>query len=100
MTATEKPDLTGILVVGSPVVYVDPVGRQHAALVTAIRGEPKDCPLINLVYVNHDGSSTDSYGRQIARQTSLHHRTAYAVHGQYYMMPNEETNPTVHPTQS
>lgn len=95
----EKPDLTGKLHVGAHVVYVNPVGVQHPALVTAIWGEPKDCPLINLVYVDSDKDRSDSYGRQISRQTSLHHRSAYAVHGQYYMMPDETPNPIVAPTE-
>lgn len=91
----DKPDLTGKLFVGSHVVYVDPVGGQHQAFVTAIWGNPKDAPLINLVYANPDENSTDSYGRQIQRQTSLHHGSAYAVHGQYYMMRDETPNPVV-----
>lgn len=95
----EKPDLTGKLFVGATVVYVDPVGVQSPALVTAVWGDPKDCPLINLVYVDPDANRTDSYGRQISRQTSLHHRSAYAVHGQYYMMPDDTPNPIVQPTQ-
>ncbi len=96
----EKPDLTGKLFVGAHVIYVDPVGRQHQAFITAIWGTPKDCPLVNLVYANSDENSTDSYGRQIQRQTSLHHRSAYEVHGQYYMMPDETPNPIARPTAS
>jgi len=95
----EKPDLTGKLFVGAAVVYVDPVGGQHQALITAVWGKPADCPLVNLVYVEPDDTRTDSYGRQISRQTSLHHRSAYAVHGQYYMMPDETPNPIVRPTE-
>ena len=94
----EKPDLTGKLIVGGHLVYVDPVGGQHQALVTAVWGDPKDCPLINVVYVDPDPNRHDTYGRQISRNTSCHYRSAYAVHGNYYMMPDETPNPVVAPT--
>ena len=94
----DKPDLTGRLVVGAHVVYVDPVAGQHQAMVTAVWGDPKDCPLINVVYVDPDVSRTDSYGRQISRSTSLCHRSNSNVHGNYYMMPDDTPNPVVQPT--
>lgn len=95
-----KPDLTGQLVVGAHVIYVDPVGGQHQALVTAIWGDPKDAPLVNVVYVDSDPNRQDSYGRQISRTTSLCHRSASNVHGMYYMMPGDTPNPIVQPTAS
>jgi hypothetical protein len=93
-------DLTGKLFVGAHVVYVDPVAGQHEALITAVWGDPKDCPLVNLVYVEPDNTRQDSYGRQISRATSLCHLSKSNVHGQYYMMSDETPNPIVKPTES
>ena len=91
----EKPDLTGLHVGGS-VVYVDAVARQHAALVTAVWGDPAvSVPCINIVYVSEDDKMQDTYGRQIARQTSLCHRTVNPAHGMYYMMPGDVPNPVL-----
>jgi hypothetical protein len=94
----EKPDLTGLLIVGGHVMYVDPTAGQHQALVTAIWGNPKDAPLINVVFVDPDENRHDSYGRQISRSTSLCHRSASNVHGNYYMLPGDTPNPIVQPT--
>lgn len=89
----EKPDLSA-LKVGGMVIYVDPVARRYDALVTAVWGDPAaTVPCINLVYVNPDESTQDSYGRQISRQTSLAHRSVNPAHGQYYMMPGDTPNP-------
>lgn len=89
----ERPDLTG-LKVGARVIYVDPVAVQHEAIVTAVWGNPAECvPCINIVFVNPDDKMQDPYGRQIARQTSLSHRTVNPAHGQYYMLPGDTPNP-------
>lgn len=53
--------------VGDTVIFVDPVRRERAAVVTAVWGP--DC--INVVFVSNDESKTDSYGRQIERETSV-----------------------------
>ena len=53
--------------VGDVVIYTDQVRNDHNAIVTAVWGE--DC--VNLVLVSPDESKTDSYGRQIERQTSV-----------------------------
>jgi hypothetical protein len=53
--------------VGSTVIYTDGYRCDHQALVTAVWGP--DC--INVVYVTGDESKTDTYGRQIERQTSV-----------------------------
>ena len=58
-----KPDLR----TGQHVIYVDPVARQHDAIITAVWGPT----CINIVFAAIDESKTDSYGRQIERQTSL-----------------------------
>jgi hypothetical protein len=52
---------------GDFVIYTDEVRRDHNAVITAVWGP--DC--INVVFVSPDESKTDSYGRQIERQTSV-----------------------------
>lgn len=84
------------LKVGGDVIYVDPYGVQHAALVTAVWGavdNPENPPCINVVYVSSDDSKQDSYGRQMERQTSLVNKRYQPAHGNYYMMPGETPNP-------
>ena len=75
---------------GDAVVYVDPVGVVHPALVTAAWSE--DC--VNLVYVSSDASKRDSYGRQIERTTSLMHASIVPVHGNYWRFHDQEAKPT------
>lgn len=78
---------------GTHVIYVDPVARQHDAIVTAVWGPT----CINIVFASNDENKTDSYGRQIERQTSLSHRSVTPAHGQYFMMPGDTPNPVVQP---
>jgi hypothetical protein len=52
---------------GDFVIYTDEIRNDHNAVVTAVWGP--DC--INVVFVASDESKTDSYGRQIERQTSV-----------------------------
>lgn len=64
--------------IGQHVVYVDALSVAHGALVT---GGPEQAtwqpvfgvPWCNVVFVDPDPSRTDSYGRQVSRQTSLTH---------------------------
>jgi hypothetical protein len=81
--------------VGDHVIYVDPVARQHDALVTAVWGPT----CINIVYVSGDKTRDDTYGRQIERQTSLCHRSLSPAHGQYYMLYGDVPNPVVQPVE-
>ena len=53
--------------VGDAVVFVDPVRREHPAIVTAVWS--RDC--VNVVFVSTDENKSDSYGRQIERETSV-----------------------------
>lgn len=74
--------------IGDPVVYVDEVAVEHAALVTANWGDPaNDTPSLNVVYVDGDATKTDSYGRQIVRQTSTVHSSNQSAHGRYWRLP-------------
>ena len=74
--------------VGQVVVYHDPRGKPHNALVTAIWSE--HC--INVVIVDPNEGSTDTYGRQIERHTSLQHASLAMVHGEYWRFEDEEPN--------
>jgi hypothetical protein len=69
--------------VGSRVIYTDPVGREHDALVTADWGNTPTGS-INLVYVSDDEASTDQYGRQIERKTSVVHKESQAAPGNFW----------------
>jgi len=72
--------------VGSHVVFVDPTGRRHDALITAAWGSK----CINVVYVLKDPSQTDSYGRKTNKQyTSVMHGSVQQVHGNYWLWPGE-----------
>jgi hypothetical protein len=79
--------------VGGTIIYVDEHARQHEALVTAIWGDPKQNPCINVVLVNSDEAMQDCYGRQITRETSVVYKVNQPAHGRYYMFPGEEPNP-------
>lgn len=73
---------------GDCVVYVDPVGNEFKALVTAVWGHynPDDetKPGLNLVYVSDNPSEEDQYGRQIKRVTSIVHQSKQAAHGNFW----------------
>lgn len=66
--------------VGRACTYVDPVGKRISALITAVWGS--DC--VNIVYVVDDEKQDDSYGRKIARHTSLMSKDRQQAHGQYW----------------
>lgn len=85
-----------IVRVGEPVIWHDPQGRPHHALVTA--AWTPVC--INVVIVDPNEGSTDSYGRQIVRHTSQNHRNQMPVHGFYWRFPEEEPNPYTSPMQT
>lgn len=77
--------------VGEPVVYIDPVAKAHAGLVTAVWG----AKCINLVFVSDDENKTDTYGRQIDRSaTSCNHQSQHEAHGNYWRFVDEQPKPT------
>lgn len=86
------------LEVSKVVVFHDPSGKPHNALVTAVwSGLPIGC--INVVVVSSDENKGDQYGRQIERYTSLCHKDYTKVHGFYWRFSDEEPNPYVAPEQ-
>lgn len=58
--------------IGEAVIYVDEFKREHFALLTAVHGE-SDNSAVNLVYVSSDATKSDTYGRQIERNSSCVH---------------------------
>jgi hypothetical protein len=81
--------------VGEVVIWHDPRGLAHNALVTAVWG--KTC--INLVVVSKDSSRNDDYGRQIERHTSQTHGSTHKVHGLYWRYEDEEPNQYIPPVE-
>lgn len=76
----------GKMKVGECVVYVDDVGRENLALITSGFTPSTDGAkgAVNLVLVSQDGTKTDTYGRQIERQTSVVHQSSQSAPGNYW----------------
>jgi hypothetical protein len=74
--------------VGEHVIFCDPKGIDHDALVTCDWGS-----CINVVFVTDDESKQDSYGRQIDRNaTSVTDGDRAGVHGRYWRFPEDARN--------
>jgi len=71
--------------VGDVVVYTDHQAREHNALVTSAWGE--ETGSLNLVYASSDEGKTDSYGRQIERDTSVPHQSTQPAPGNHWRLP-------------
>lgn len=70
--------------IGDHVILIDPKGKEHNALVTAVFTGPS-FPSCNLVTVSDDPSATDQYGRQLAtRTTSCVHESHQYAHGNFW----------------
>ncbi len=80
---------------GLEIVYCDHVSVEHDALCTAAWGENEfgddgsGAPCINVVYVSKDDAKTDSYGRQIERDTSVPHRSSQTAPGNWWKLKGE-----------
>lgn len=109
--------------VGDVVVFHDPKGTPHNALIKCVfdcqrvvtddKGDPvedteglgrfkmedypvddlTDLPLVNLVHVSGDKERQDGCGRQTEIVTSLQHKVSSGVHGFYWRFDWEEPNP-------
>ena len=79
------PGLTGglRLKIGDAVTYVDEIGEERDALLTAVHGTSDD-PSVNLVFVSADESQHDPYGRQISRRSSVVYQLNQGAHGNYW----------------
>lgn len=86
----------------SQIVYVDPKGVRHSAIVTVWwangadgQNEIKEYvsasgePGCNLVFTSKDPERKDSYGRQIERATSVVHKSKQPAHGSFWCWPDE-----------
>lgn len=69
--------------VGQNVLWYDPKGKPHDALITCIHG-PGATPSINVVVVNLEEGQRDDYGQKIARETSVVHEDNQSAHGRYW----------------
>lgn len=72
--------------IGEACIWVDPVGKQKPALITAVWGP--QC--INLVTVVDESNQTDSYGRKLERFTSVMHGSVQQAHGFYWMFKSRD----------
>jgi hypothetical protein len=70
---------------GQHVVFADEYRKERDAIVTAWHG----LSCINVVFVSGDEQKTDSYGRQLERQTSVSHMSQNA-YGNFWRWPDEE----------
>lgn len=71
--------------VGDYVIYVDPKGIEHDALVTIVWSDTDVSRCINLVYVSDNPGEEDSYGRQTKHITSVQHQSCMqGVPGNYW----------------
>lgn len=82
--------------VGDSVIFHNPSGEPHAAIITAVWSTF----LVNLLYVSGDTTRTDVYGRQIERATSCSHVGKTTVHGNYWRFSEEEANQYVPPVET
>ena len=76
--------------VGHAVTYTDARGVKHSAIVTNAFGRYEGNPgsdeasSVNLVFASDDPNMEDQYGRQIARATSVVHRSRQSAPGMYW----------------
>jgi hypothetical protein len=82
--------------VGDVVIFVDPRAVDRNALVTAVWSET----CINVVFVTIDEAMIDTYGRQIARSTSVSHVDPNSAHGNYWRWPGEDKKPVQPPLET
>jgi hypothetical protein len=74
---------------GESVIYCDPRGVDHDALITAVWSET----CVNVIFVSGDETKKDSYGRQIERQTSVIRGNPDWVHGSYWRFKDDPKLP-------
>jgi hypothetical protein len=89
--------------IGDPVIWIDAVRQEHAAILTNIFGEVRVVqqmqegelvdvtiyPVVNVVFVSSDESKQDSYGRQLERATSAGHISANSAKAYCWKFPHE-----------
>lgn len=79
--------------IGKHCFFVDPVQKEHAAVITAVHsllGDESGPWNVNLVWVSDDVQKHDPYGQQIERNTSVPHKSMAGANGMYFYMPSEQ----------
>lgn len=79
------------LKVGDHVIFIDRHFVEHEALVTHVWPHIGGGPLpgCNLVYVSGDVARSDTYGRQIERETSIVHLSYQPAKASCWRWPSE-----------
>lgn len=71
--------------ISDAVIFVDQLGVEHNALLTAVHGTTDQFdPSVNLLYVSGNTTESDQYGRQINRESSVVHTSSQGAHGNYW----------------
>jgi hypothetical protein len=83
--------------IGAAVVYTDPKGQDHEAIVTNAYGTSIQ-GAINVAFVSADTSRTDTFGRQIERETSVLHQTIQPTHGRFWRHVGEDKKTVSEPS--
>ena len=86
--------------VGDTIIFHEPDSRARAALVTSTWAVPGGPNMVNVVYVSGDEAKHDTYGRQMERATSVHHKTYNPTHGFYWRWSDEDPNPITQPLEN
>ena len=68
--------------VGQSVRFVNSLGKEQGALVTAVWGDDK--PAVNLIIVSLDENKKDTFGRQTEHHGSVVHEDNQSAHGMYW----------------
>ena len=78
------------LEIGDAVIYADPMGVTHNALITQVFPHPGgENPLLNVAYVSNNEKRRDTFGRQIERRSSVPHKDAHPIHGNWWKRLSE-----------
>jgi hypothetical protein len=71
------------------IVFIDTLGKERDALVTAVHGPADKNPSVNLVCVNTDDTQYDSYGNKTERASSVGHQSNQWAHGNMWRFADE-----------
>lgn len=73
--------------IGCCVIYVNPQGAQHMALVLAVWGSRDDIcqPALNLCYTSVDESHKGIFGRSIMYATNIVHQSMQSSPGNFWL---------------
>lgn len=79
--------------IGSQIVFIDALRKEHNALITQVWGTADVAnnyyPACNVVWVSGDDAKTDPYGRQLERATSIVHISMNSAGAMCWKWPDE-----------